>query len=103
MSDIRIEIVGDVESREGSYNGRDYTVYSQPAYLHRPSAHYPERISFQIASVNEKLPVGYYEIDFDKSLNVGQWNSLGFNRNLALIPSKPLHQVQPVQQAKQTA
>lgn len=95
MSDIKIEIVGPVESRSGTGPRGEYTVYSQPAYLHKPSSHYPEKVSFNIESVNDQLAPGFYEIDFDKSLSVGQWNSLGFNRNLTLIPSQPVRQSAP--------
>lgn len=103
MSDIKIEIVGEVVQRNGTYNGTPYTAYSQPAYLHRPSEIYPEKVSFSIESANDALPVGFYEIDFDKSLQVGQWNALGFNRNLKLIPSKPSTQVgsRPLQSQEQ--
>lgn len=83
---ILIEITGEAESREGVYNGNPYTSYSQPAYLHRPSEKYPEKVAFAIASVNDALKQGFYAIDFDKSLTVGQWNSLGFNRNLTVTP-----------------
>jgi len=83
---ILIEITGPVQSRDGTYNGNSYTSYSQPAYLHRPSEKYPEKISFSVESANDMLEEGFYKIDFDKSLMVGQWNALGFNRNLTVTP-----------------
>lgn len=85
---VRIEIIGDVQQRDGEYNGRKYTAFSQVAYLHRPSEHYPEKISFPIESANDALKPGFYTIDLDASLQVGQWNSLGFKRNIVVKPEQ---------------
>lgn len=83
---VKVEIIGELQSQDRSYDGREYTIYYQVAYLHRPSEHYPEKISFRVQSPNDSLKPGYYTIDLDASILIGQWNSLGFNRNLKLVP-----------------
>lgn len=105
MTEIKIEIVGPVETSTRSYNGVATTYFTQLAYLHRPSEVYPEKVNFSLESAADGLPLGYYEIDFDKSLQVGQWNALGFSRYLKLIPTKSNTQVGPSanQPAQKTA
>ena len=86
--DIQIEITGTLQQTDRVYDGREVTRYHQEAYLHRPSEKYPEKVSFQVEDANKALPLGFYNIDFDNSLQVGQWNSLGFSRFLQLVPVK---------------
>ncbi len=83
---IVIEITADVETRTGTGNNGPYEISSQEAYYHSPEEKYPRLISFNVESEQKSYPLGHYLLDTSKSLQVGQYNALGFNRYMNLIP-----------------
>jgi hypothetical protein len=86
---VIIEITGPAETRSGNGPNGAWSVSSQEAYYHSPVEKYPRLISFNIESENSAYREGYYLLDMASSLNVGQYNALGFNRNMKLIPLNP--------------
>lgn len=83
---MQIEIVGVVETKEGvsKNTGKPYKIRQQAAFAHVSGEKYPLKTMITPPDdVNDGYVLGKYEIDFDKSVRVGQYGlEFGFAMHL---------------------
>lgn len=80
-----IEITAPATVRTGQGRNGSYEIISQEGYLHT-GGRYPDKISLNVESKANEHKEGFYEIDLVNSVERGQYDSLGFKRNLVLKP-----------------
>lgn len=83
---LKIEIAGDVQSREVSVEGKKpFVVYWQDAWAWIPGNKYPQRIEVRVSDPHSAFKVGSYQLGAE-SFRVGRFNSLELSRELFLRP-----------------
>jgi len=85
---MKIEIVNtkvferSVTSRKDNKN---YTFYTQEAYLHVDNSPYPTRCFVPVGGPSAGYPSGWYQLGGD-AVVVDNYSSLSLRRNFALVP-----------------
>lgn len=83
-----IEITGAPESRKGtSANNRPYEIITQEGYKHVSGQKYPDKCQVNIEDIGQAYKLGFYEIDYDTSIEIEQYGGLSFIRYINLKPS----------------
>jgi hypothetical protein len=79
--------------REGKNGaGREYKIITQSGWLHTTGTKYPTKCVVNLEKEEDFYAPGEYEIDYDKTVTVGDFDALSVTRFPTL---KPLNRNQP--------
>ncbi len=84
---MHVEVTGTVQKREGisKKTNKPWSMREQEGYLHTTTEKYPRKIKFAVPDeVADGYAIGKYEVDWDKTATVGDFDSLAVGRTLHL-------------------
>lgn len=87
---LKIEVTNSTpDIREGkSRDGNDYRIVTQNVYVHKSGEPYPDRMVISLEDESNSYKEGFYDLDIEKMIVRGQFDSMDLSRYPVLIPAK---------------